>query len=145
MGDERQLPPSPDPRMLPVLAAVTYTAAVIALWGFVSLALNVDAIAQRDAGPLLGPAMVLGAAVVTLVALLRVRSRRSPTGAGLAAAASVYVVMLAIGAVGYAIVRADVSWLVLFVGAYALSPFVLGAAVLSGLVVVGVWAVTRRL
>jgi len=145
MGDERQLPPSPDPRMLPVLAAVTYTAAVIALWGFVSLALNVDAIAQRDAGPLLGPAMVLGAAVVTLVALLRVRSRRSPAGAGLAAAASVYVVMLAIGAVGYAIVRADVSWLVLFVGAYALSPFVLGAAVLSGLVVVGVWAVTRRL
>ena len=139
-----QLPPPPDPRMLPVLAAVTYAAAVIALWGFVSLALNVDAIAQRDAGPLLGPAMVLGAVVVTFVAMLRVVRRGSPTGAALASAASVYVVMLGIGAVGYTIVRADVSWLVLFVGGYALSPFVLGAALLSGITVVVVWAVTRR-
>ena len=141
---EPQLPPPPDPRMLPVLAAVTYAAAVIALWGFVSLALNVDAIAQRDAGPLLGPAMVLGAVVVTFVAMLRVVRRGSPTGAALASAASVYVVMLGIGAVGYTIVRADVSWLVLFVGGYALSPFVLGAALLSGIGVVVVWAATRR-
>ena len=144
MGDTPQLPPPPDPRMLPVLAAVTYAAAVIALWGFVSLALNADAIAQRDAGPLLGPAMVLGAVVVTFVALLRVRARTSPTVAALVSAASVYVVMLGIGAVGYAIIRADVSWLVLFVGGYALSPFVLGAALLSGIGVVVVWAATRR-
>lgn len=144
MGDAPQLPPPPDPRMLPVLAAVTYAAAVIALWGFVSLALNVDAISQRDAGPLLGPAMVLGAVVVTFVALFRVRARTSPTVAALVSAASVYVVMLGIGAVGYTIIRADVSWLVLFVGAYAGSPFVLGAALLSGLAVVGVWAATRR-
>jgi hypothetical protein len=130
--------------MLPVLAAVTYTAAVIALFGFVSLALNVDAIAQRDAGPLLGPAMVLGAVVVTFVALLRVRARSAPTVASLVAAASVYVVMLAIGAIGYALIRADASWLVLFVGAYALSPFVLGAALLSGVAVVAVWAATRK-
>ena len=130
--------------MLPVLATVTYGAAVIALWGFLSLALDVDAIAQRDAGPLLGPAMVLGAGVVTLVALLRVRRQKSPTVAGLSAAASVYIVVLVIGAVGYAAIRADVSWLVLFVGSYALSPFVLGAAVLSGLTVVGLWAVSRR-
>ena len=139
-----QLPPPPDPRMLPVLAAVTYAAAVIALWGFVSLALNVDAIAQRDAGPLLGPAMVLGAVVVTFVAMLRVVRRGSPTGAALVSAASVYVVMLGIGAVGYTMIRADVSWLVLFVGGYALSPFVLGAALLSGIGVVVVWAATRR-
>jgi len=70
--------------------------------------------------------------------------RGSPTGAALASAASVYVVMLGIGAVGYTIVRADVSWLVLFVGGYALSPFVLGAALLSGIGVVVVWAATRR-
>ena len=144
MGDA-QLPPPPDPRMLPVLATVTYAAAVIALWGFVSLALNVDAIAQRDAGPLLGPAMVLGAIVVTLVALLRVGGRKSPTGAALVSVASVYVVMLAIGAVGYTIIRADVSWLVLFVGGYALSPFLLGAALLSGLAVLAVWAAAKRL
>jgi hypothetical protein len=33
---------------------------------------------------------------------------------------------------------------VVFVGGYALSPFVLGAAVLSGLVVLGTWAVAKR-
>ena len=144
MGDVPPLPPPPDPRMLPVLATVTYAAAVIALWGFLSLGLDADAIAQRDAGPLLGPAMVLGACVVTLLALLKARGRSAPTVAGLAAAASVYVVMLAIGAVGYSLIRADVSWLVLFIGAYAPSPFVLGAALLSGIAVVVVWAATRR-
>ena len=138
------LPPPPDPRMLPLLATVTYGAAVIALWGFVSLALDVDAIAQTDAGPLLGPAMVLGACVVTLFALLRIGRRASPTGPALLAAASVYVVVLVIGAVGYAIIRADASWLVLFVGSYALSPFVIGAALLSGLAAIAVWAGTRR-
>jgi hypothetical protein len=144
MGDP-QLPPPPDPRMLPVLATVTYGASVIALWGFLSLGLDADAIAQRDAGPLLGPAMVLGACLVTLVALLKTSGRRSPAVAGLAAAASAYVAMLAIGAVGYSLIRADVSWLVLFVGAYAPSPFVLGAAALSGIAAVAVWAATRRL
>jgi hypothetical protein len=140
----RQLPPPADPRMLAVLAAVTYAAAVIALWGFLSLALNVDAVAQTDAGPLLGPAMVVGACAVTFAALLRVRKRSSPTVPGVVAAASVYVVMLAIGAVGYTLIRADAAWLVLFVGSYALSPFVWGAALLSGVAVVVVWAVTRR-
>jgi hypothetical protein len=144
MGDP-QLPPPSDPRMLPVLATVTYGASVIALWGFLSLGLDADAIAQRDAGPLLGPAMVLGACLVTLVALLKTRGRRSPAVAGLAAAASAYVAMLAIGAVGYSLIRADVSWLVLFVGAYAPSPFVLGVAALSGIAAVAVWAATRRL
>ena len=143
MGDA-WLPPPPDPRTLPVLATVTYAAAVIALWGFLSLGLDADAIAQRDAGPLLGPAMVLGAIVVTLVALLRVGGRPSPTGQALVSVASVYVVMLAIGAVGYALVRADVAWLVLFVGSYALSPFLIGAALLSGLAVLAVWALAKR-
>ena len=140
----QQVPPPPDPRMLPLLATVTYAAAVIALWGFLSLALDVDAVAQDDAGPLLGPAIVLGACIVTFVALLRVSRRSSPTAPALLAAASVYVVVLLIGAVGYAIIRADAAWLVLFVGAYALSPFVLGAAALSGLGAVAVWAITRR-
>lgn len=144
MSEPLHLPPPPDPRMLPVFATVTYGAAVIALWGFVSLALNVDAVAQSDAGPLLGPAMVLGACAVTFFALLRVRRRHSPTVPGLTAVASVYVVVLLIGAVGYAIVRADVAWLLLFVGSYALSPFVLGASLLSGVAVVAVWGLTRR-
>lgn len=141
---EPQLPPPPDPRVLPLLATVTYGASVIALWGFVSLALDVDAIAQKDAGPLLGPAIVLTACLVTFAALLRVRDRATPTGPALLAAASVYIGMLLVGAVGYTLITADLSWFVLFVGAYAVSPFVVGAALLAAVDVLVVWALTHR-
>ena len=143
MGDPR-LPPPPDPRMLPLLAAITYGAGVIALWGFVSLALDVDAIAQTDAGPLLGPAMVLAACLITFAALLRVSDRKSPTWPALVAAASVYIGMLLVGSVGYTLVTADLTWFVLFIGAYAISPFVIGAALLAALDVLVVWALTHR-
>jgi hypothetical protein len=143
MGDA-QLPPPPDPRMLPLLATITYGAGVIALWGFLSLALDVDAIAQTDAGPLLGPAIVLTACLITFAALLRVGRRASPTGPALVAAASVYIGMLLVGAVGYTLVTADLSWFVLFIGAYAVSPFVIGAALLAAVDVVVVWALTRH-
>ena len=143
MGDPR-LPPPPDPRMLPLLAAITYGAGVIALWGFVSLALDVDAIAQTDAGPLLGPAMVLAACLITFATLLRVSDRKSPTWPALVAAASVYIGMLLVGSVGYTLVTADLTWFVLFIGAYAISPFVIGAALLAALDVLVVWALTHR-
>jgi hypothetical protein len=130
--------------MLPVLGTVAYGAAVIALWGFVSLALDADVIAQRDAGPSRGPAMVLAACGVTLWALLHTPRRATPGLPAAAAVASAYAAMLVVGAVGYALVRADASWLVLFVGRYALSPFVLGAALLAGAAVIAVWAGSRR-
>jgi uncharacterized membrane protein len=136
-------PPPADPRVLAILTTVTYGAAVIALWGFTSLALDVDAITQRDAGPLLGPAMVLAACVVTFVSVRRVLGRATPTGSAAIAAASAYVVVLAVGAIGYSVSRADLTWLVIFPGGYALSPFVLGAAMLSGITVLTAWAVTR--
>jgi hypothetical protein len=140
---QRPSPPPADPRVLAILATVTYGASVIALWGFVSLAIDVDAISQRDAGPLLGPAMVLAACLVTFGAVRRALGRATPTGSAGLAATSVYVVMLVVGAVGYSASRADLTWLVLFVGGYALSPFVLGAALLSALTVLGAWALTR--
>ena len=143
MGDAR-LPPPPDPRMLPLLATITYGAGVIALWGFVSLALDVDAIAQTDAGPLLGPAMVITACVITFAALLRVRNSTGPTVLALVAAASVYIGMLLVGAIGYTLVTADLSWFVLFVGSYALSPFVIAAALLAAADVLVVWALSRH-
>jgi len=143
MGDAK-LPPPPDPRMLPLLATITYGAGVIALWGFVSLALDIDAVAQTDAGPLLGPAIVITACLITFAALLRVRNSRGPTVPALVAAASVYIGMLLVGAVGYTLVTADLSWFVLFVGAYAVSPFVIGAALLAAVDVLVVWALTRR-
>jgi hypothetical protein len=140
----QNLPPAPDPRILAVLGTVTYAAAVIALWGFVSLALDTNVIAQSDAGPLLGPAMVAAACVCTFVAISRASARSTPVVHAAAAVASAYVTMLVVGAVGYMLVRADVAWLALFVGQYALSPFVLGAAVLAGGAVLGCWALAKR-
>lgn len=117
--------------MLPVLATVTYLAAVIALWGGLSLLLDRDPVDYRDAGPLLGPAMVAAACAVTWVALWRITHTRAWAWVLVALAGSL-VAMLLVGAAGYAITRSDAAWLLLAAGHFALSPFVLAAAVLSG-------------
>jgi len=144
MAAPQNLPPPPDPRMLAVLATVTYAAAVIALWGFVSLALDVDVIDQADAGPLLGPAMVLASCVTTFVAIIRSSPRSTPGLHAALASASAYGAMLLVGSVGYLLIRGDLAWFALFIGAYALSPFVLGAALLAGGAVLGSWALAKR-
>jgi hypothetical protein len=144
MAAPQNLPPPPDPRMLAVLATVTYAAAVIALWGFVSLALDVDVINQADAGPLLGPAMLAASCITTVVVLLRSGPRSTPGLHAALAAASAYGAMLLVGAVGYTLIRGDLAWFALFIGGYALSPFVLGAALLAGGVVLGAWALAKR-
>ena len=59
------------------------------------------------------------------------------------AAAAVWAVMLLVGSVGYAVVRGEVVWLVLFAARYALSPFVLGAVVCAALVVLGTLLLSR--
>ena len=137
-------PPPPDPRLLPVLVAVGYVATVIAAWGMTSLFLDIDVIAEKDAGPLLGPAMALAAALVVFRSLWTLRQRRTLLGPAVAATASVYLVMLLVGAIGYSVTRGDFTWLVLFTARYATSPFVVAAALLAGLSVVFLWAVTFR-
>ena len=118
--------------MLPVLGAVTYLAAVVALWGLTSLLLDTDPIDYPDAGPLLGPAIVAAATVVTFVALWRIRRTRARSWV-LVALAGTYVLTVLVGAAGYALTRSDPSWLVLAAGHFAVSPFVLEAAALSAL------------
>ena len=139
-----QLPPPADPRLLPVLVSVSYLATVIAAWGVTSLVLDVDVISEKDAGPLLGPAMALVAGLVVFRALWTLRRRRSLLSPAVGTAASVYLSMLVIGAIGYSITRSDFTWLVLFTARYALSPFVVAAALLAGLSVVFLRAVTFR-
>lgn len=136
--------PPRDPRLLPVLVSVGYVAALIAAWGFTSLILDRDIISEADAGPLLGPSMALAAAVVVAIALWRLRYRHSVVGVAAGTTASAYLVMLVIGAVGYAYSRHDAVWLVLFTARYAVSPFIVGAALLAGVSVIFLWAVTVR-
>jgi len=137
--------PRPNSPLLAVLATVLYVALVIAAFGFLSLFLGRDVISESDAGTLLGPAMVVGAAAVTCATLLRVAGKRTPWRSALAAAASTFIVMIAIGAVLYAWGRGEIVWLVIYAVHQAASPFVISAALLSGLTVISLWAVSPRL
>jgi len=130
-----QLPPPPNPALLPVLAAVVYLAAVAALWGFLSLLLDREVVDYPDAGPLLGPGMAVAAGVVTWIALVATRRRRSSWAGAVAAVPLSAAGMLVVAALGYAPVA---------VPHFALSPFVLGAAALSGITVLVVRGIRAR-
>jgi len=118
-----------------VLAAVVYVAAVVALWGILSLLLDREVIDYPDAGPLLGPAMVASAGIVTWLALVRTGRSRSPWPGTIAAVFIAGAAMLAVAAIGYGPVAAP---------HFAISPFVLSAAALSGVTVLVMWAVHPR-
>lgn len=131
----QQLPPPPNPALLPVLAAATYLAAVVALWGVLSLALDRDPVDYPDAGPLLGPGMVAAATVVTWLALLRTRRSRSPWPGTVLALVLSLAAMLLVALVGYGTAA---------VPHFLVGPFVPGAAALSGVTVLVVWALRPR-
>lgn len=139
----RRLPPPSNPALLPLLATVTYLAALIGLWGVLSLALDRDVVDYPDAGPLFGPAMAGAACVVTWVTLWRSRASRSPWRLALAALLGSFVLMLLTVAVGYTLTRGDLVWMPLAAAHFALSPFVVGAAALAALTVLVV-ALARR-
>jgi hypothetical protein len=118
-----------------VLATVVYIAAVVALWGVMSLLLDREVVDYPDAGPLLGPGMAASAAVVTWLTLLRTRRSRSPWPGAVAAVLLAAAAMLVVATLGYGPVAA---------GHFAISPFVLGAAALSGITVLATWAIHPR-
>lgn len=126
-----------------VLVAATYGALLIAAWGVTSLVLDQDVMGYSDAGPLLGPAMALGAMAATLAWVVRVRKGGGVAVCAVGAAASTWLVMLVVGAVGYTLTKGVLAWLLLFAGSYASSAFVLIPAILAGLVVLTVGALAR--
>jgi hypothetical protein len=126
----------PSPRSAPlfaVLAAGLYLAFVVAYWGVLGLVLDREVIDYSDAGPLLGPAMVIAGCIVVALSTHRARSWLS----AFPALAVCFVVMVLVGAIGYFVTRGEASWLVTAAVHFAISPFVAGAAVLAALVVAG--------
>lgn len=131
-ANERRL--RPQLLLLATLTAVAWVAVVIAVWGILSLLLNLDVIPQGDAGPLLGPVMVLVAAVALLLLVLRiVRTGERPGIAFFGTAAAVYLVLLIVGGVGYALIRAQLFWLIGYPLGAGSSPFIVVAALLAGI------------
>jgi len=132
-------------RQLPaVLVAVTYTALVIGSWGFISLLSDDDVMHYADAGPLLGPSMAVAATLTTWGWVVRVRKGGAPVVAGVAAAASAWLAMLIVGAVGYTVTKGVLAWLLFFPASYALSAFTLVPAAIAGAIVAVAGAFSAR-
>ena len=130
-----QLPPPANPALAPILGTVVYVAALIGVWGGLSLLLDRDVVDYVDAGPLLGPAMAVVASAVTWLVSWWVVRKRHPLRGALIAASVSYVGMLVVALVGHSTEAA---------ARFAISPFVIAAALLSPLVVVGTWALARK-
>lgn len=130
--------------LVATMTSVLFIALVIAVTGFEALLADVEVISQTDATPYLGPAMVLGGAVVVFIATALGIPEGNPGVTGLVAAATSYLVMLGVGAVGYALIRGDVTELLVFPAGYALGPFVVGSVVVALVSVVGGIALARH-
>ncbi|OII12344.1 DUF6121 family protein [Curtobacterium sp. MCBA15_008] len=130
--------------LIATMTSVLFIALVIAVTGFEALLADVEVISQPDATPYLGPAMVLGGATVVFLATAVGARDGNPGVTGLVAAATAYLVMLGVGAVGYALVRSDLTELLVFPAGYALGPFVVGSVVVVLLCVVGGIATARH-
>ncbi|WP_144711488.1 DUF6121 family protein [Curtobacterium pusillum] len=130
--------------LIATMTSILFIALVIAVTGFEALLADVEVISQPDATPYLGPAMVLGGAVVVFLATAVGAREGNPGVTGLVAAATAYLVMLGVGSVGYSLVRSDLTELVVFPAGYALGPFVVGSVVVALLCVVGGIAAARH-
>jgi hypothetical protein len=137
--------------LLVVMATITYLSLVVLTMGVVVYVTHGDVIVESDAGTLLGPAMVVGSMATVFFPLARrfgvddrdardagegeAKPARRILPLALIAALSSYVAMLLIGGIGYASVRGEVAWVVLFAGRYAGSVFVVGSSAWAGIVV----------
>lgn len=130
--------------LIATMTSVLFIALVIAVAGFEALLADVEAVPQPDAGPYLGPAMVVAAAVVVFVATAAGTREGNPGVTGLVAAAGTYLGMLGVGSVGYALARGDGTELLVFSAGSALSPFVVGSVVVALVCVVGGVAAARH-
>ena len=127
-----------------VMIAITYGALVIAAWGFTSLALDAEVMQYSDAGPLLGPAMAFASTLVVGGWVMRAGRAGGPVVSAVGGAASVWFVMLLVGSLGYTMTRGSLAWLLLFAGSYATSAFVLVPAIIAGVLIGLVAALSPR-
>ena len=101
-----------------VVAALTsaaYLALVVCAYGFVSLLTDAEVIASRDAGPLVGPAIVAAAVVALLLHLGRaLRRPQRMAGAVLLAALWTWLAAVVVAIVGYALATGTALASVLF-------------------------------
>ena len=128
---------------LAVFATVGYLAALIALWGILSVIFDQDVVDYPDAGPLLGPAMAVAACLVTFASVRRAAGSVNPSAQLVGSAILTAAVVILVAAIGYGVTRGDLAWIPAAAIHFAIGPFVPGAAILSSLVVAAAWAVPK--
>ncbi|WEO76791.1 DUF6121 family protein [Cryobacterium sp. SO2] len=123
--------------VLAVFATVLFAALLVAAFGMISLATNQDVIADRSAGPLVGPTMAAVVVVFVLVMLLALGVNTPPdqqrvaVGFSLAAGAGAFVLFLLTGAALVAFGSGDLVAGLVFAGAMIASPFAIAVGVLA--------------
>ena len=140
-----QLPPPHNPAVVRAVATATYLAAIIALWGFGSLLLGGDVVGSPIVDWLLVPAMAFAACVATWFSLAR-SGRMALWVRALASAVLAHAGMLLVVFAFHAIGASSVlwEWMPLVLVVFAINPFVIAAALLSGVTVLLTAAFTRR-
>jgi hypothetical protein len=118
-----------------LLAAVLYPVLLVGLWGVMSLALDREVIDYPDAGPLLGPAVAVAGTLVAIGGLWRARVAGRSIFLAPAVTLLSFAGMVAVGGVGYVATGQRGVSLASACAHFALSPFVIGAAVVAGLLV----------
>jgi hypothetical protein len=123
-----------------VFATVLFAALVVAAFGMVSLATNLDVISDRSVGPLVGPTMTASVVLLVLVMLLILgvnsppEKQRVAVGFALATGVAAFLLYIVVGAVLVSVGSRDAVAGVLFGGSLLGSPFALTAGILAFLV-----------
>ncbi len=134
--------PPPGRILSALMAAVAYIALVVMVWGIMSFTMSRDVIVDADAGPLLGPTIVLACAGLVLAICIR-RRRLAPIGAGVTAILG--SIMIAAFLAGVVLVFGSGRLLAfpVYFGSYIINPFILVAGALAGGVSAGATALPR--
>lgn len=123
-----------------VFATVLFAALVVAAFGMVSLVTNVDVIADRSVGPLVGPIMTAAVVLLVLVMLLILgvntppEKQRVAVGFALATGAAAFLLYILVGAILVTVGNRDAVAGVLFGSSLLGSPFAFTVGVLAFLV-----------
>jgi hypothetical protein len=128
-------PPAP---LIALVAGIVFVALVIGCYGFLTLTLHREVIAEPDATLLAGPSMVLAAAVLVFYLVLRGSrhgGRRLPWGRSVVAALGAWFAGPAVGGVVYAAGRSEPFAAIEFFFRHAGSVFTLASVVIAFVVV----------
>lgn len=123
----------PPSLLIALFVAVTWAATTFAVAGILSVVLDRDPV-ETPAPVYAGPAAVALAGVVVWLAVGFTARARTPWAGALAGAAGVYLVVVGVALLGSFRSFAE----------QAGSPFVIAAAILAGVAVVGTWWAVRR-